>query len=85
MFGLVELEETHKNYLMMKFMPKHQETPLLKIVSRKKNIGLFRHHVKFERQVHVHGKRRAHKKNDRSVTRSTKFYHHDQRKQPKDI
>lgn len=45
MFGLAELEETHKNYLMMKCMPKHQErspTPLLKIVSHKKILAFSR-------------------------------------------
>lgn len=45
--------------------------PLLKIVSRKKKIGLFTHHGKFERQVHIHRKRPAHKKNARSSTRTT--------------
>ena len=36
-----------------------------------KKIGLFTYHGKFERQVHIHGKRRAHKKNARSFTRTT--------------
>ena len=45
---------------MLKHMPEHQEAASNLFWKRflVKNVGLFTHHKKLEKKVHIHGKRR---------------------------